>query len=217
MAKQIFRRRIFGGIVFLLLFGIIWWAVTFVDVQAIGPEGTRVGLATLNDAVQDVTGFQNIWYQATTIEGILALLTVACFGLLGLVQLVTRKSFAKVDLDLYFLAGCYVVMGALYVFFEKCIVNYRPMILDEGLEASFPSSHTMLVIVVFGTACFQIQKRISNEKLMRLLIFAMYLLMAIMVIGRLLSGVHWCTDVLAGLCLGYALVLFYGAFFCKAA
>ena len=113
------------------------------------------------------------------------------------------------DKDILLLGGLYAALAVCYLFFEKCIINYRPVILDEGLEASFPSSHTMLAMCLMLAAMEQLRRRMKDQPLGRILSIVCAVLLAVTVIGRLLSGVHWLTDILGGLLLGGALYLFY--------
>ena len=197
-----------GGAVFAVLF-LIWIAIIkLVDVSAIGPEGTEVGLAGINKAIHEALGVNMILYKITDILGYVALLVAGLFALFGLVQLIKRKSLAKVDGAIYALAGLYVVTIGLYVIFEKVIINYRPVIMPDevALEASFPSSHTMLACVIFGSAIVMIGKYIDNDMLRKLLIALAAVLLILVVAGRLVSGVHWFTDIVGGVLISGALV-----------
>ena len=195
--------------ILLLLFAVLIVLVKCVDVQAIGPENSEIGLAALNGAVHDAVGVHDSWYTVTDWIGKGSIALGLLFACLGVYQLIRRRSFARVDMDLYLLGATYVVLACLYLFFEFCIVNYRPVILDAGLEASFPSSHTMLTVCILGCALFQIRRRVPNRPLRSVLMVLSALVIAVMVVGRLLSGVHWFTDILGGVLLGTALTLVY--------
>ena len=98
---------------------------------------------------------------------------------------------------------------AFYVFCEVVVINYRPVILEEGLEASYPSSHTVLVCCVMTTAIMQCVRLIKHEMLRNTAVLFSALMIVIMVVGRLLSGVHWFTDIVGGILLSVALVWLY--------
>ena len=151
------------------------------------------------------------WYDITDKLGEICILIAPCFALLGLYQLIRRRSLKRVDADLWALAGLYVALGAAYVLFEKVIINYRPVILptETALEASFPSSHTMLAVCLVSSALVQAERRIGNQKVLFLLDVLGVLMMLVMSVGRLASGVHWLTDVLGGALLGAALTAAY--------
>lgn len=195
------------------LFAVLIVLVKTVDVQQIGPEGTSIGFAGINKAMHDATGLNMILYKITEVLGLLALAVAGCFALLGLVQLIKRKSFAKVDTEIYALAGLYVVVLALYVIFEKVIINYRPVIMpdEEHVEASFPSSHTMLGFVIMGSTFIVIDKYIKNESICRSIRIVSILILIAIVFGRLFSGVHWLTDILGGVLISSALLFIFSA------
>jgi len=195
----------------ILLFGvfaIFTVLVKTVDVQAIGPEGSSVGFATLNGAIAQALPFNEFWYKITKILGVTPFLAAAFFGLLGLLQLIQGKSLKAVDADIYALAISYAATVVFYVFFEKVIINYRPIIKDveEGLEASYPSSHTLLIIAIIGTALIEISNRIKDEKVCLIVRIVLALIIVVTVIGRLISGVHWFTDIVAGMILGATII-----------
>ena len=141
------------GIVCLVLSILFIFAVTAIDVQEIGPNGTSVGFAGINGAIFNAIGSNMIWYKITQLLGYLAIVIFAFFAICGLVQIVKRKSVFKVDQDLLVMAYMFIVLFLLYILFDKIAINYRPMLLPGAtvLEASFPSSHTMLALCVFGT------------------------------------------------------------------
>lgn len=182
-----------------------------IDRQAIGPENSVVGFASINGSFADAIGVNMMWRNISKILGVVAELFALFFALLGVAQLVQKKSLKKVDTDLYVLAGFYALMMIFYIFFEKVIINYRPVILDDGLEASFPSSHTMLGFCLMTTAILQFSSRIHDKLIKNIAIAVSLVIEAGIIIGRLLSGVHWLTDILGGLLLGTALVMLYYA------
>lgn len=202
------KNFIITGVLFLA-FILYTIAVKVIDVQAVGPEKTKVGFATINKAISSFLGYNEFWYKLTEITGMLTLLVAAAFGLLGVAQLVTKKSIKKVDTDILILGGFYVVVIFFYALFEVLELNYRPVILDEGLEASYPSSHSMLVFCVMITAILQFRSRISDKKVLMIAEVSSIAIVVITVLGRMVSGVHWFTDIIGGVLLGTALVMLY--------
>ncbi len=182
--------------------------VRMVDVSAIGPNGTSIGLSHINQKVHETIGVNQIWYDITEILGGVAILVAGIFALVGFVQLVKGKSLAKVDKEIYAVGGLYAVVVVLYVLFEKVIINYRPVIMDgeTAPEASFPSSHTMLTCVVMGSAIILIGKYIQSEGLKKILQIAAAVILIVTVVGRLISGVHWFSDIMGGIFISLTLV-----------
>ena len=207
------KGKMISSVICAALFAVLIVLVKTVDVQQIGPEGTSIGFAGINKAMNDATGLNMTLYKITEVLGLLALAVAGCFALLGLVQLIKRKSFAKVDPEIYALAGLYVVVLALYVIFEKVIINYRPVIMpdEEHVEASFPSSHTMLGIVIMGSTFIIIDKYIKNESICKSVRIVSILILIAIVFGRLFSGVHWLTDILGGVLISSALLFIFSA------
>ena len=199
------------GAGFLAAF-VLWTVlISLVDIRPIGPNGSRVGFAALNGFVHDLTGVDLLLYTVTDWLGLVPI--AAAFGLavLGLVQWIKRKSLLKVDGSLLVLGIFYIVVMAAYIFFEVVVINYRPTLIDGYLEASYPSSTTMLVMCVMPTAMLQLRPRIKNRVFRRCVLIATAAFTAFMVIGRLLSGVHWLTDIIGGALLSTALVMVYAS------
>ena len=185
--------------------------VRFVDVASIGPEGTKIGMSHLNSFFFNLFGVNIIWYRITDWLGIVAILTAFVFAVVGLVQLIKRRSLFKVDGEIIFLGLLYIIVIGLYILFELAIVNYRPIIMPDGThpEASFPSSHTMIVCVIMGSTIPLIGKYIKTKEIKDTLEAACVAVMAVTVIGRLIAGVHWFTDICGGILISAALLALY--------
>ena len=191
---------------------VLWTAaVRAVDVRPIGPMGSSVGFAAVNGFVHNLTGVHMGLYLLTDYLSILPLGLVLGFALLGLAQWVRRKSLFKVDLSLLALGGFYVLVLAAFMLFEVCVVNYRPVLIDGVLEASYPSSTTMLVLCVMPTAMMQLRARMKPGPIRSGLLGAMAAYTVLMVMARLISGVHWASDIIGGILLSAALVTFYSS------
>ena len=206
------NRRNFCIATCMLLAFLLWTvAIQFVDVQAIGPQESSVGFATMNQFVHNFTGVHMSLYTITDWLGLVPLVFVMGFALLGLIQWIKRKYLLKVDYNILILGGFYIVVMAVYVLFEMLVVNYRPVLIDGILEVSYPSSTTMLVMCVMPTAVMQFNSRIRNNLLRNIVAAILVAFIAFMVIGRLVSGVHWFTDIIGGALLSTGLVLMYCA------
>ena len=203
------RKGLIVGIGLLVAFVLWTVAVKFIDVQPIGPEGSVVGFATVNRFVHGLTGANMSLYNITDLLGLVPLGFVMGFGTLGLVQWIKRKHILKVDYSILVLGGFYIVVMAVYVLFEMLTLNYRPVLINGILEASYPSSTTMLVMCVMPTAIMQFNERIKNNVLRRSVTVIIAAFIIFMVIGRLVSGVHWFTDIVGGALLSAGLVVLY--------
>lgn len=208
--KKICSNMIISSVLFLV-FTVFTVLVMKFDVRMIGPEGSHVGFSTVNQFVFEKLGVNLLWYEITDWLGIVAILVAVAFGIMGLLQWIRRKSIFKVDEDILAMGVYYSVIVALYMIFEIYIVNYRPILLHGNLEASFPSSHTMIVLSILGVAIIQFQNRIKHCLAKKVLSYFAGGIMIITIVGRLISGVHWFTDIISGLLLAGALVMLYSS------
>ena len=202
--------RLFWVGVGLLAVFVLWTVlIRFVDVKAIGPRQSSVGFATLNGYIHNLTGVNMSLYIITDWLGLVPIGVAFGFAVLGIVQCIKRKSLLKVDRSILTLGGFYIVVIAVYILFEIVVINYRPTLIDGYLEASYPSSTTILVMCVMPTAMMQLRTRIKNDLFRRCVMLTITVFITFMVIGRLVSGVHWITDIIGGALLSTAIVLMY--------
>ena len=202
--------RLFWVGVGLLAVFVLWTVlIRFVDVEEIGPRQSSVGFATLNGYIHNLTGVNMSLYIITDWLGLVPIGVAFGFAVLGIVQCIKRKSLLKVDRSILTLGGFYIVVMAVYILFEIVVINYRPTLIDGYLEASYPSSTTILVMCVMPTAMMQLRTRIKNDLFRRCVMLTITVFITFMVIGRLVSGVHWITDIIGGALLSTAIVLMY--------
>ena len=209
--EKIRKKMFFIGAGFLGAF-VLWTVlVSYVDVRAIGQNASSVGFATLNGCVHNFTGVNMLLYTITDWLGLVPIGVAFGFAVLGLVQWVGRKSLFKVDRSILALGGFYIIVLAMYIFFEIVVINYRPVLIDGYLEVSYPSSTTMLVMCVMPTAMMQLHARIKSGVFRRCVLISIAAFTAFMVIGRLASGVHWLTDIIGGALVSAGLVITYAS------
>lgn len=199
------KKNIITSITMIILAVVYTILVKIIDVAAIGPNESTVGFSSINSFFHNLLGSNMTIYKITEILGMIPLLMAGIYALIGFIQLIKRKSLAKVDYEIYALAGLYVVVLGLYVFFEKCIVNYRPILIDGVLEASYPSSHTLMALCICGSSII-VNKRIFHKKIFNLENKLSIFLMITIILGRFISGVHWFSDILGGIFISLALL-----------
>ena len=207
------ENRIFCTALGLLAAFALWTAaVCFIDVKAIGPLGSSVGFAAVNSFIHDLTGVHITLYVITDWLGLVPVCFALGFALLGLMQWISRKSILKVDRSILALGVFYIAGAAAYILFEEFPVNYRPVLIGGILEASYPSSTTLLTLCVMPAAAIQLHMRIKSRALRRCAVLTVTAFAVITVMLRFLSGVHWFTDIAGGAVLSAGLVTMYYRF-----
>ena len=208
------RKNLFYiGLLFLLIFVVWTILLNFVDVKIVGPRNSTVGFATINTFFHELTGTNMSLYIITDWLGLVPVAICLWFAILGLIQWIKRKNILKVDLSILILGIFYIFVITAYLLFEDVVINYRPILINGYLEASYPSSTTMLVMCVMPTAIMQFNHRIKNRLLQNCISIIITAFIAFMVIGRLISGVHWLTDIIGGVLLSAGLVTMYYSYF----
>ncbi len=201
-------KNLYLGSVLVVLF-VIWTVLVIcVDVRNVGVNGTRVGFATLNTAVHKLTGTNMLLYNITDWAGLVPLFICFVFAGVGLCQLIKRRSLFKVDVDIILLGVYYIIVIAAYLIFEMIPINYRPILINGYMEVSYPSSTTLLVLGVMPTLNFQ-ARRIDNKYIRTVIEILSVIFSAFMVAGRLISGVHWLSDIVGSVLISLGLFYIY--------
>lgn len=199
------------SVMWLALFAVWTGLIQWIDLQSIGPAGSMVGFAALNGWFHGLTGVHWMIYHITDWLGLVPVFVCMLFGLVGCRQMIGRRSLLKVDADIILLGVYYVIVIAAYLVFEMIPINYRPVLIDGRLEASYPSSTTLLVLSVMPTLRFQITRRWNNQAGRKVVDRFAAAFSALMVIGRLVCGVHWLTDIVGAVLLSGGLFGLYRA------
>ena len=206
------RKVMFAAGCGLIVLFILWTVlVRFVDVRQIGPRDSTVGFAKVNGYVHGITGVNMLLYTVTDWLGIVPIGVAFCFAVSGFVQLIKRKSIFKVDKSVLSMGGFYIAVLTVYIFFEITVINYRPVLINGVLEASYPSSTTMLAMCIMTTAMIHLNARAKSKMFRRCISAVISAFIAFMVIGRLISGVHWFSDIIAGILISAGLVTVYAS------
>ena len=199
------------GLLLVALFAVWTVLVKTVDVQPVGPHGTEVGFAAWNSWFHGLTGVHMQLYALTDWLGLVPVLICMMFGCLGIFQLFRRKDLRKVDVDILLLGIYYGIVILCYLLFEMVPVNFRPVLIEGRLEESYPSSTTLLVLSVMPTLAEQGNRRLKEAGQKKILCAASALFSLFMVAGRLISGVHWLTDIVGSVFLSGGLFCLYRA------
>ena len=205
------KRTLWVGVGLLAAFALWTLLIVSVDVQHVGQNATAVGFATFNTWFHRLTGVHLWLYTVTDWLGLVPIAVCMGFGALGLIQWIRRRSLFRVDLDVILLGVYYILVIFGYLIFEMVPINYRPIPIDGHMEASYPSSTTLLVLSVMPTLMLQIKRR-CRSKALRITVYALSVsFSAFMVIGRLTAGVHWATDIIGSAWLSFGLFALYHA------
>ncbi len=206
------KKHLWTGLGLLLAFALWTLLIRCADVREAGPMGTRVGFAAFNLWFHRLSGVHMDLYAVTDWLGLVPIGVCLGFAALGLVQLLQRRRLRQVDPDILLLGIYYVLVVLGYLFFEAFPINCRPILIEGRLEASYPSSTTLLVLSVMPTLKLQVDRRSKRAALRRIVGVFTASFSAFMVVGRLISGVHWATDIIGAVLL--SLGLFYIYRFC---
>ena len=200
------RRNILISTILILLAIVFTILVKVVDVKTIGVNESKIGFATLNQFVFKTVGVNMTWYNITDWLGIIPIFMAMIYAFIGVIQLIKRRSIFRVDKELIILGLFYIIVVFTYIFFEKIIVNYRPILMNGFLEASYPSSHTLITICLCGSSII-INNKLFNNRTTKITNILSAIIIVTTVVGRLISGVHWFTDIVGGILISIALLM----------
>ena len=215
--KQSKSTALFASILLLISSIVFTIAVAFLDVKVNPVGGHNIGLSAINLAFNKSFPYNELLHKISEYAGYIPVLFAAFFACLGAGQALKHKSLKRVDNVLYFLAGYYVIVGFVYLIFEKLCINVRPIMLDGEWEASYPSSHTLFSITLCASTILVNNIFYAKAKWRKAMnAFAILLMLAVPVM-RLFSGVHWFSDIIGGVIISLALVsiLNYVLFFVR--
>lgn len=206
MTKKSLEKFVLTACMFML-FILFTVAVKSVDTTLIW--GEEIGFSRVNLAVHQIIQTNETF----------DLLSDLCFGfsiclaialvVVGVVQLVKRKSIKKVDKEILIAGVVLVLTAVVYLFFEFVIINYRPILVDGELEASYPSSHILFGMVINIISLGYLNKVIKAPKFKIPALAGVGAVTLLGVVFRVLSGVHWLTDIVGALLISLALVMLY--------
>ena len=197
--KEKGKRSFYFGVSLIGVFLIWTKLIQSIDIQPWGINGTKIGFATMNCWFHELTGVHMAIYHITDWLGLVPVFVCIFFGAIGLAQWLRKRKFMKVDYDILFLGIYYIVVIIGYLIFEMVPINYRPILIEGRMEASYPSSTTLLVLCVMPTLITQVNRRLKNQKAKRIVQIVVIIFSAFMVLGRLISGVHWITDIVGAI------------------
>lgn len=206
MKKQ--KKHLILSITLLAIAIVYTILIQVIDVKPLGVNNSNIGFSSINIAVSEYIGTNMVLYNLTKVLGILLFIIAFIYFGFGAYQLIKRKSILKINKELLALYGLYIVIAFIYIFFEIVIINYRPILMDGEMEASYPSSHTLLAITVCLSAIF-VNKSLFTKKTIKIVNIALFILMLVVVVGRLFSGVHWFTDIIGGILISSCLLMFF--------
>ena len=205
------KKSLLMGIISLAMFAVWTVLILTVDVQPLGQNGTSIGFATFNCWFHHFTGVNMAIYTITDWMGLVPVVICLIFAGIGLVQLIKRRSIFRVDADIMILGVYFVIVFLAYTIFEIIPINYRPILIEGRMEASYPSSTTLLALSVMPALVEQIKRRLSGIRVKQIITIAAIAFSVFMVTGRLISGVHWFTDIVGGELLSVGLYMLYKA------
>ena len=205
------KRDLLTGAGLLAAFALWTVMIQCIDVRAVGPNSTKIGFAAFNVWFHKLIGVHMALYTITDWLGLVPIFICMYFGVLGLVQLIKRRSLRRVDTDIILLGLYYVLVIAFYLIFEMIPINYRPVLIEGRMEASYPSSTTLLVLSVMPTLVFQADRRAADPLIRKAAAIFAVAFSVFMVIGRLFSGVHWATDIAGSVLLSAGLFMLYSS------
>ena len=170
--KKSEKKNLLIGSIFLAMFAVWTALIQSVDVQPLGQNGTSIGFATFNCWFHHFTGVNMAIYTITDWMGLVPVVICLIFAGIGLVQLIKRRSLFRVDADIMILGVYFVIVFLAYAIFEMIPINYRPILIEGIMEASYPSSTTLLVLSVMPVLIEQIQRRLSGIGVKRIITIA---------------------------------------------
>lgn len=198
-------------IISFILFLVFTILVKTVDVTYIHDIG-YLGFYNVNSSINSKIQAMNtsLYDKLSDVIMIISFVGVAIFAVIGIVQLIKRKSFKQVDPILYILLGLYVLVAAMYLTFSLMKINFSPLSTKENLKDSYPSSHVFISITLFVSGVMTATKYVNMGKWMNVIGYAGAILLSILsAVTRMFSGQHYFTDIIGAILLAIFLISAY--------
>ena len=195
--------------VLTLCFVLFTILVKCVDTAYVGATDKKIGFSSLNAIFYNNIQVSDLFDKLSDVLMIISIAIIALAVVVSVVQLVKRKSLKKIDREFYAFAIVLVLMVCVYVMFEIIDLNFRPVLIDGKVEASYPSSHTMLELTVFMCLMVYGLSNLKSNKQKIICSLVLGALIIAVVLFRVLSGMHWATDIIASIILSLMLTSYY--------
>lgn len=181
----------------LLLFVILGYVVKFYPEQLVSIDSS-IQTAVRGDLPVFATAFFRL--VTATIDPVGIIIWVSTVFLFFL--------YKKWKTEAALLAGNLILHGLLIKLIKLVYQRPRPAIEHLVTEGgySFPSGHTMAVTLVAGSLIIIASQRIQNQKIKRLVQGLLLLYIITIALSRVYLGVHYPTDVIASMILGFAIL-----------
>ena len=203
------KKSIIVSIVLLLLFALLTILLMFGPTNYIGETNKEIGLVSLNEKYSYLE-YNKVLDFISDIPLFLSIAIIGILAVLGAIQLVKRKSLFKVDKGITIFGIFIVILAGFWIVFDKfLVVNYRPILINGEVEASYPSTHILLVTFTILSSISILYKYLKNRKVIIIFNLIGSLLISVTFAFRLASGMHWFTDCVGGMLLGLSLYCLY--------
>ncbi|MBQ3830409.1 MAG: phosphatase PAP2 family protein [Spirochaetales bacterium] len=200
------------GLAFLVIFLLFTYMVMKYDTAPVGFGGSVIGFSRFNTAFHELFPGDKGCYAASETLGYICLMLAGANAIIAIADFIRHRGIMNMHRRNIITMCYYAVVVAFYVLFEFVVINQRP----TEAEASYPSSHTMLALCVlyseFVLLGFAAERNRSWASVFRIVCIVA---MLSMIAFRLLSGVHWFTDICGGILLSLSLMMFYRACICR--
>ena len=171
--------------------------------------GKEIGFSNLNIAVHRLLQTSETLDLISDITMIFSALLLGGFVFMGTYQIISGKGIKAVDKEILISGAVFVLTALTYLIFEKVVINFRPVLEDGFLEASYPSTHVLLSTVINILAIDYIVNKIKNRKIMLPVVIFVVVITVVGFGARVLSGMHWATDIVGALLFAGALIMIY--------
>ncbi len=200
--KKTFNKYLIIGIILFILFFLLCIFILTTDKSSV--NGVEVGLSSINKKFL-VSAYDESWDIVSDVSLYVSLMSIIGLAFYGIIQWISNKSPFKVEKDIL-ICGIFIVLCFIFwIFFDKMSINTRPITVEGKIEASFPSTHVFITTFSLFSLCSIIASR-NKKKSLNIpcfIVSSIYCFLAFL--GRVLSGMHWMTDAIGGLLLGFAL------------